>query len=114
MQEGSYLANILGTSYNIIVKPIDEDYGDGYCDCTNREIVIRSNNVNEVGDFSALQRKALRHELIHAFLSESGLQSNFQHYTEFGHDETMVDWFAIQWNKINSIFAKFGLLEEIK
>ena len=77
----------------------DEDF-DGFTDITSKLIVIRTDNVNEVGDFEYLQKKQLRHEIIHAFMSESGLQCNWQHIEQFGHDETTVDWFAIQSPKI--------------
>ena len=61
------------------------------------------------GNFYYLQQKQLRHEIIHAFLAESGLQSNFKHSDEFGHDETMVDWIAIQWHKIEKVFDQLGI-----
>lgn len=96
--------NILGTEYEIEYHSTDDDSflksSDGYSDYTLKKIVIKSNNNNEVGDFKWLQKKTLRHEIIHAMLAESGLQSNFQHCEEFGHDETTVDWFAIQFPKI--------------
>jgi hypothetical protein len=77
----------------------DEDI-DGYCDYTSKEIVIRKDNTNDVGDFIWTQKKQLRHEIIHAFMAESGLQCNWEHIKQFGHDETTVDWFAIQFPKI--------------
>lgn len=107
--------NILGTEYKIEYKTTTEDTcleeADGYCDCTSRLIVIKANNNNELGDFERSQKKALRHEIIHAFLAESGLQSNFQHCNEFGHDETMIDWFAIQFLKIYKVYEILGITE---
>ena len=102
--------NVLGTEYLVIVEPVSDDI-DGYCDYTNKEIHLSSVNKNNVGDFNWLQRKQLRHEVIHAFLSESGLQCNFQHAEQFGHDETMVDWFAIQYPKIKQVFLQLGIEE---
>lgn len=55
-------------------------------------------------------KKQLRHEIIHAFLAESGLQANFEHYKQFGHEETIVDWFAIQFPKIMKTFEEIGAL----
>lgn len=101
--------NVLGTEYKIIIEEFKNSDTDGYCDYTNKEIHLRSDNVNEVGDFEYLKSKQLRHEIIHAFLAESGLQSNFQHFTEFGHEETMVDWIAIQWHKINEVFRQLKI-----
>ena len=101
--------NVLGTEYAIIVEEFADSDTDGYCDYTNREIHQRADNTNGVGDFDELQRKQLRHEIIHAFLAESGLQSNFQHCDRFGHDETMVDWFAIQYHKISTVYKQLGI-----
>ena len=102
--------NVLGTEYAIVCEVLGNADTDGSCDYTAKKIVIRSDNFNEVGDFEHLQKKQLRHEIIHAFMSESGLQANWQHVQEFGHDETTVDWFAIQSPKIYKVFAELDLL----
>lgn len=101
--------NVLGTEYVIVFEKLTGSDIDGFCDYTSKEIHIRSDNENKVGNFEELQRKQLRHEIIHAFLSESGLQANFEHCSKFGHDETMVDWIAIQWHKINAVFKQLGI-----
>lgn len=107
--------SILGVTYTIVYHRVADDSFlekcDGYCDFTLKKIVIKADNDNEVGDFPWLQRKSLRHEIIHAFLAESGLQSNFQHPNEFGHDETMVDWFAIQFPRILEVFEKLDIVK---
>lgn len=100
--------NILGTYYTIKYKELGAEGIDGYCDYTSKEIVIRSDNENGVHDFRRLQKKQLRHEIIHAYLSESGLQSNFEHANQWGHEETMIDWIAIQFPKILKTFEKIG------
>lgn len=102
--------NILGTEYKVIREPFADKDIDGYCDYTSREIRIRNDNVNEVGDFDELMRKQLRHEIIRAFLAESGLQANYEHYRQFGHDETLVDWFAIQFPKMIKAFESVNAL----
>ena len=102
--------NILGTEYAIEPRNLKDENYDGFTDNTNKLIVIRSDNQNEVGDFDFLQKKQLRHEIIHAFLSESGLQCNWQHMEQFGHDETTVDWFAIQSPKIFEVFQELDLI----
>lgn len=102
--------NILGTEYKVIGEPFKDKDIDGYCDYTSREIRIRDDNVNEVGDFDELMRKQLRHEIIHAFLAESGLQSNYEHYKQFGHEETIVDWFAIQFPKMIKAFQSVNAI----
>lgn len=92
--------DVLGTEYEIEYKELKEDSIDGYCDYTSKHIVLRSDNANDVEDFKALQNKQLRHEIIHAFLAESGLQANFEHCNRWGHEETMVDWIAVQFPKL--------------
>ena len=105
--------NILGTEYKVIREPFKDKDIDGYCDYTSREIRIRNDNVNEVGDFDELMKKQLRHEIIHAFLAESGLQANYEHYRQFGHDETLVDWMAIQFPKIYRAFCDADAVQEV-
>ena len=95
---------VLGTLYKIIEREFGKEDIDGFCDYTNREIHIRTDNINDVGNFERAIKKQLRHEIIHAFLAESGLQANFEHTQQFGHEETMVDWVAIQFPKLLQAF----------
>lgn len=103
--------NILGTEYHIEFKELEDAGIDGYCDYSSKHIVVRSDNSNKIEDFEWLQKKQLRHEIIHAFMAESGLQANWEHETQFGHEETVVDWFAIQCPKIFAVFMQLGLIE---
>ena len=102
---------ILGTLYKIKYKNLNDADCDGYCDYTARTIIIRNDNYNNVGDFQRLQNKQLRHEIIHAFLAESGLQCNFEHSTTWGHEETMVDWIAIQFPKLLEAYKELNILD---
>lgn len=102
--------DILGTIYKIKRKTLNNADIDGCCDYTSKTIIIRKDNYNNIGDFDELVKKQLRHEIIHAFLAESGLQSNFEHYKQFGHDETMVDWIAIQFPKIYKVYKDVGII----
>lgn len=102
--------NILGTEYKIVLKELKDSDVDGFTDYTEKAIVMRSDNFNEVGNFEWLQKKQLRHELIHAFMAESGLQANWEHIQKFGHDETTVDWFAIQSPKMFKVFQELDIL----
>lgn len=94
--------NILGTKYDISLKSPSEDEAldrcDGYCDKTTHQIVVTTQN-GDLGNFSDYQKKCLRHEIIHAFMFESGLAENWEHKT-IGQEETTVDWIAIQLPKI--------------
>lgn len=102
--------NILGTEYTIDYTELKDKEYDGYCDMSSKHIVLRSDNYYELEDFESHQKKQLRHEIIHAFLDESGLQANFEHANKWGHDETMIDWFAIQAPKIFEVFKQAGCL----
>lgn len=102
--------DVLGTLYTIEVQELKDEEYDGFCDYTSKRIVIRSDNTNEVDNFAWLQKKQLRHEIVHAFLAESGLQCNFEHARRFGHEELMVDWIAIQFPKLHKAFEEAGAL----
>jgi hypothetical protein len=106
-------ANILGTIYKIKRKTLKDANTDGWCDDTSKTIVIRNDNYKNVGNFEYLMKKQLRHEIIHAYLSESGLQSNFENCTQWGHNETMVDWIVIQFPKIYKTYVA-SLLKRIE
>lgn len=100
--------DVLGTEYAIEVLSREEDkfldQCDGYCDKTTKQIVIREKDDScDLGDFDAYKKTCLRHEIIHAFLFESGLHQNFKH-DEWGHDETMIDWVAVQFPKMLKAF----------
>lgn len=105
------IVNILGTEYAIIKEELKDVEYDGFCDYTSKEIHIRTDNVNEVGNFESMMKKQLRHEIIHAFMAESGLQANWEHTQQYGHDETTVDWFAIQLPKIAKVYSELEIME---
>lgn len=102
--------NILGAEYKIEHLKREEDKlfkngeADGYCDSSSKRIVLRmEDDMDNLDDYSVYLKKLTRHEIIHAFLFESGLGSNFQH-KEWGHEETMVDWIAYQFPKMLQVF----------
>ena len=98
--------NILGTEYNIIEEEFGDKDIDGFCDYTSKKIHLRIDNINGLGCFEEMMKKQTRHEIIHAFMAESGLQANWEHSQQFGHDETTVDWFAIQFPKMLKVFEE--------
>lgn len=107
---------ILGEEWEIkTVKPKDDPLLiklDGYCDKSIRTIVVTDKSDDcELGDFERYKKQILRHEIIHAFLLESGLDANYEHAHNFGHDETLVDWFAYQFEKIVRVFKEVGCLD---
>lgn len=107
------MINVLGTTYGIEERSEAEDSFlkdcDGYCDKTTKLIVIAKQESDcDLGDFEAYRKKVLRHEIIHAFLFESGLHECWEHKS--GHDETYVDWIAVQFPKMLEAFKDAGCI----
>lgn len=115
--------SILGTDYPIIIKKYDEDDTfqnrsiDGYCDNLNKEIVLCDMTTykgweNESKKDAEIQQKYnLRHEIVHAFLNESGLGfSSFQCDVPWAKNEEMIDWIALQGEKIFKAWQEAGAL----
>lgn len=105
--------NVLGTVYTITVTTEMEDKTligcDGYCDKTNKRIVVTEAPPDcSLGDWAVYQKKIIRHEIIHAFLFESGLHESWKH--DDGHDEAYVDWIAVQAPKLLAAFKEADAL----
>jgi hypothetical protein len=113
--------DILGESWQLVfVDPkkkgsgFDDHQGaSGYCSPYNRKIVLREvQSRNFPDDFTLVDKihavnKTLRHEIIHAYLYESGLDGNaFCTTKAWPKNEEMIDWFAIQGPKIVSTWNK--------
>lgn len=94
--------NILGTNYKIEKRKESEDpilrNADGYSDWTEKLIVVGifEENDRSLKNLKEYERKVLRHEIIHAFLDQSGLACN----SDWARNEEMVDFFAIQFPKM--------------
>ena len=55
----------------------------------------------------------LRHEIVHAFLTESGLAAcGAQSRTPWPKNEEMVDWIAKQLPKISKVYEELDILED--
>lgn len=114
--------SVLGTDYTIrFVEHGQDEYMEkmsfgGYCDSGAKEIVIL--NLKTCPEWEkdpdvvieTKESETVRHELIHAFLNESGLQWNSNSVDAWAKNEEMVDWFAIQSPKIYKIFNVLGVL----
>ena len=109
--------NVLGTDYTITYSNRDENAGlkesDGYTDTSTKEIFINDMAYTEDDDMrkrdmKAYQRKVLRHEIVHAFFAESGLDGCGHFPSHFEHDEELVDWIAIQGVKIYKAWESVG------
>lgn len=101
--------DILGTEYTLTVCNEDEEPRlcgfDGITDETTKELLVESydKHMDEPTRKRNLQvqiNKVKRHEIIHAFLFESGLAEN----STWAQEEEMVDFFAIQFPKLLEAF----------
>ena len=103
--------DVLGTKYSIKVANKVDDVNlescDGYCDPTTKTITIGTfiPSQGSVEDLESYRKSILRHELVHAFLNESGLNGE-----SWGRNEEIVDWIAYQFPKILKVFESCGAL----
>lgn len=106
--------NVLGTKYEVGFSNEAEDARlvgcDAYCDYTSKTIVLDDmnsvkNDPHTVDSIDDHKNLCMRHEIVHAFLNESGLMHN-----SWGTNEEIVDWIAIQFPKLYEAFKKAGCL----
>lgn len=104
--------DVLGTKYRIEVRKWDDDpflkekQLDGYCSEYEKLIVLADHKTADYATLNDIEKEnlvkaTLRHELIHAFLNESGLSSSANVWNmSWAKNEEMVDWMAVQFPKI--------------
>lgn len=115
--------SILGTNYEVIAKKYSEepsferDEIDGYCDSLLKQIVYCEMATykgweNESKEsWHSQEQLTLRHEIVHAFFNESGLQDNALCFERsWAKNEEMVDWIALQGPKIYAAWQEVGAL----
>lgn len=108
---------VLGTRYEIIrvnAAELGANCG-GTCDCDTKEIRVAMMDTVDGWEnesekkISEREKYLLRHEIVHAFLNESGLRFNSVCYCEgWSTNEEMVDWIACQGEKIHSVWKEAG------
>lgn len=98
--------NVLGTVYTMCeVAPAEDaklEGNDGYTDTSTKVIVVDSmqeNDPKNKGNLPEYKKAVKRHELVHAFLYESGLDA-----CSWAPNEELVDWIAIQAPKLLKAF----------
>lgn len=118
-RESGKVVHILGVEYKILIIE-DDDYrsdkeADGWCDSSTKEICIFNftQDKESKADLVAYQKKVIRHEIVHAFLHESGLDINSLKADAWAKNEEMVDWIAIQLPKIYEACKEAGAIEEV-
>lgn len=106
-------ANVLGTDYTIVLVTDAVDkrlaYIDGFCDDTTKEIYVdnyeaHQDEPHKKSNLDVQIKKTIRHELVHAFLFESGLAEN----SPWAQNEELVDWIAIQGPKLWKAWQEAG------
>ena len=109
---------ILGTEYEIVMDAEEKDYpilkdADGYADFTIKKIVVKKliQDGESYEDLELWQRKTLRHEIIHAFLYESGLWQNS--FKDWARNEEMTDWIALQFEKMLGVFIELQCIDSV-
>ncbi|MDE5781499.1 MAG: hypothetical protein K2I03_08485 [Lachnospiraceae bacterium] len=96
---------ILGTTYKIKKDDsIIEENADGICKAYEKKILIISPHKMLCKDAAGKAKnkrykEVLRHEIVHAFFNESGLE-------KYSQDEELVNWIAVQFPKLSETFKK--------
>ena len=111
--------NILGTTYKVETGvPYDKDPSlmgrFGYTSVVGKKIVVADvstipgwDGADDV-EATVVVDSTLRHEVIHAYLMESGLNGSANDTDCWARNEEMVDWIAIQFPKILKTFEQLG------
>lgn len=104
--------NILGTEYRVCEKKYlqEPEFAarqiNGYCNWPEKQIVYcdmqtyPGYEMEGSAHLDILEKQILRHEIVHAFLFESGLGYSSATVDSWATNEEMVDWLAYQLPKI--------------
>jgi hypothetical protein len=104
--------DVLGTKWSVTICSEKDDERlhdcDGYSDWTTKKIAVEKEVVGTLEDMDVYVKKVLRHEIVHAFLLESGLHECSGETDAWASNEAMVDWFARQGPKIYAAWKEAG------
>lgn len=106
----SVLGTIYSIKYGTYKKYRELNDMDGFTDTSTHTIIVddMTECEGQVGckaDLIAYRKQVVRHEIIHAFLNESGLSNNSFESSNWATNEEMVDWLSIQFPKIYKAFV---------
>lgn len=112
--------NILGSTYKVylnVPSHMDPQLDGlfGYTSFHDKKIVVADVRTipgwESADDAAAFDTFActVRHEVIHAYLMESGLNGSANSTDCWARNEEMVDWFAIQMPKLVKTFGQLGV-----
>ena len=102
---------VLGTEYTIETRNWDDDRklhnAYGYIEQYTKKIILREveSDCLTVENPEELRREIARHELVHAFFVESGIDDWFS-------DEKLVDWIAIMLPKMVHAMHEAGVMPD--
>lgn len=111
---------ILGTTYKVYLNvPSTKDPHlnglFGYTSFHDKKIVVADvrtipgwESVDDAGAWDTFSC-TVRHEVIHAYLMESGLNGSANPANCWALNEEMIDWFAIQMPKLLKTFRELGV-----
>ena len=107
--------SILGVKYKIVFDiPEDQmpENADGCIDQSTHTIKVAKleSDRNSLQDMNEYRKKVVRHEIVHAFLYESGIWTCSGPVESWGCDEGITDWIAIQGPKLFDAFKEAGCL----
>nr|DAV68976.1 MAG TPA: Protein of unknown function (DUF1570) [Caudoviricetes sp.] len=106
---------VLGKTYTIHFDISEENMPEGADGCMDYsihaiKIAKLKHDRDSVMDLNSYRKKVLRHEIIHAFLYESGMWNCSGSTDCWGMDETITDWIAIQSPKLFKAFDEADCL----
>ena len=117
--------SILGTEYTISKVKYDQDPDfakssiSGYCDPALKQIVICDMSTHPGYEdytkesWAITEQDTLRHEIVHAFFNESGLQDcSLQPAGPWAKNEEMIDWIALVGPRIMKAWHEAGALPQ--
>lgn len=98
---------ILGATWKVRIQEEADEKRlaecSGFTDWTDKLIVVYDGRkIGNLGNPEKFMAKVLRHEIVHAFMYECGLGDDWEH-AERGHDETVVDWIAVQLPRLYAV-----------
>ena len=111
--------NVLGSEWTIILEVKDTtkipyyNHVNGWADVSVHEIhvgIFQKHEINDLKNIAVYYKRTLRHEIIHAFLMESGLDTQTDSCRAWATNEEMVDWIAGQFPKIQMVLKELDAL----
>lgn len=109
--------DVLGTVYTVEITNREQNPNleaqDGYCDSSVKKIVVDDFSADtddklKKENLAVQTKETLRHEIVHAFLTESGLSV----CSDWATNEELVDWIAMQGLKFYKAWEEAGAVDE--